>query len=229
MTAAQSRARARASHGRRVEGRRLLGVRGLGDDQAADLWDEAAGVLRDDIRTSCAMLSAHSIAAQIGYTGGPTRNDTRARRIADAFMNAPPFRPAPAGGSTGATNPLRRRRPTRPAGRRRRPRPARASTCRSTPRSPRRCREHGSSGTRSACPRRPRRRSSSASRRPPRACSSSIRTCGSTRSTGTWSCTCGRRSRPTTRRSGCRSSAASCTRWCTGATQGARPLGRSPT
>ena len=73
--------------------------------EADDLWDEAAGVYGDDIRTSCAMLSAHSIAAQVGYTGGPTRNDTRAQRIAHAFMNTPPYRQAPATGSTGATNP----------------------------------------------------------------------------------------------------------------------------
>ena len=50
---------------------------------ADDLWDEAIGFYGTDIRTSCAMLSAHSIAAQMGYTGGPTRNDARAKRMAE--------------------------------------------------------------------------------------------------------------------------------------------------
>ena len=49
---------------------------------ADDLWDESIGFYGSDIRTSCAMLAAHSIAAQIGYTGGPTRNDARAKRMA---------------------------------------------------------------------------------------------------------------------------------------------------
>ena len=51
------------------------------------------------------MLAAHAIAAQMGYTGGPTRNDARAKRMAEQLVNAPPFRNAPSSGSTGATNP----------------------------------------------------------------------------------------------------------------------------
>ncbi len=72
---------------------------------ADDLWDESIGFYGSDIRTSCAMLAAHSIAAQMGYTGGPTRNDARAQRMATSLANAPPFRTAPASGSTGATDP----------------------------------------------------------------------------------------------------------------------------
>ena len=73
---------------------------------ADDLWNESIGFYGDaDIRTSAAMLAAHSIAAQVGYTGGPTRNDARAKRMAEQLVNHPPFRTAPSSGSTGATNP----------------------------------------------------------------------------------------------------------------------------
>src|SRR3954471_19462713 len=41
---------------------------------ADDLWNESYGFYGTDIRTSCAMLAAHSIAAQMDYRGGPTRN-----------------------------------------------------------------------------------------------------------------------------------------------------------
>jgi hypothetical protein len=72
---------------------------------ADDLWDESYGFYGTDIRTSCAMLSAHSIACQVNYTGGPTRNDARAKRMAEQLVNAPPFLTAPDGKSTGATDP----------------------------------------------------------------------------------------------------------------------------
>ncbi len=72
---------------------------------ADDLWNESTGFYGTDIRTSAAMLAAHSIAAQTGYTGGPTRNDARAKRMAEQLVNAPPFRNAPSSGSTGSTNP----------------------------------------------------------------------------------------------------------------------------
>ncbi len=73
---------------------------------ADDLWNESIGFYGSaDIRTSAAMLAAHSIAAQVGYTGGPTRNDARAKRMAEQLVDAPPFRNAPASGSTGPTNP----------------------------------------------------------------------------------------------------------------------------
>ena len=72
---------------------------------ADDLWSDASGFYGSDIRTSCAMLAAHSIAAQMGYTGGPTRNDARAKRMAESLVNHPPFRTAPSSGSTGSTDP----------------------------------------------------------------------------------------------------------------------------
>ena len=68
-------------------------------------YDERTGYYGSDIRTSCAMLAAHSIAAQVGYTGGPTRNDARAKRIAEGLVQAPAFKDAPPGTSTGTTNP----------------------------------------------------------------------------------------------------------------------------
>ncbi|MDA0180117.1 hypothetical protein OJ997_07410 [Solirubrobacter phytolaccae] len=73
---------------------------------AADTgWNERTGFYGEDIRTSCAMLSAHSIAAQVGYTGGPTRNDVRAKRMAEGLVQTPPFKPAANGVSTGTTDP----------------------------------------------------------------------------------------------------------------------------
>ena len=72
---------------------------------ADDLWNESTGAYGSDIRTSAAMLAAHSIAAQMGYTGGPTRNDARAKRMAEQLVKHPPFRTAPSSGSTGATDP----------------------------------------------------------------------------------------------------------------------------
>ena len=72
---------------------------------ADDLWSDATGFYGSDIRTSAAMLAAHSIAAQMGYTGGPTRNDARAKRMAETLVKHPPFRTAPSSGSTGATDP----------------------------------------------------------------------------------------------------------------------------
>ncbi|MBE2319807.1 hypothetical protein DVA67_027835 [Solirubrobacter sp. CPCC 204708] len=67
-------------------------------------WDERVGFYGSDIRTSCAMLSAHAIAAQTRYAGGPTRNDARAKRMAEALVQAPPFKPATDGRSTGSTD-----------------------------------------------------------------------------------------------------------------------------
>jgi hypothetical protein len=73
---------------------------------ADDLWSDATGFYGSDIRTSCAMLSAHSIAAQMGYTGGPTRNDARAKRMAEQLVKAPPFKTPPSGkSSTGSSDP----------------------------------------------------------------------------------------------------------------------------
>ena len=58
---------------------------------ADDLWSESTGFYGSDIRTSAAMLAAHSIAAQLGYTGGPTRNDARAKRMADRRAPLPTY------------------------------------------------------------------------------------------------------------------------------------------
>ena len=70
------------------------------------LWNDETGFYGSDIRTSCGMLAAHSIAAQMGYTGGPTRNDARAKRMAETLANAPPFKVPPSGkSSTGSTDP----------------------------------------------------------------------------------------------------------------------------
>jgi hypothetical protein len=67
-------------------------------------WNEKTGFYGSDIRTSAAMLAAHSIAAQLGYTGGPTRNDARAVRMAQTLVLTPPFKTS-AGASTGTLNP----------------------------------------------------------------------------------------------------------------------------
>ena len=97
---------ARPPHPERLDQRRLLGVRRLGDDLGRRLWSDSTGFYGTaDIRTSAAMLAAHSIAAQVGYTGGPTRNDARAKRMAEQLVTHPPFRTAPSSGSTGSTNP----------------------------------------------------------------------------------------------------------------------------
>jgi hypothetical protein len=68
-------------------------------------WNERTGFYGADIRTSAAMLAAHSIAAQVGYTGGPTRNDARAKRMAEQLILVPPFRTSAPGTSSGTSNP----------------------------------------------------------------------------------------------------------------------------
>jgi hypothetical protein len=68
-------------------------------------WNEQTGFYGLDIRTSCALLAAHSIAAQVGYTGGPSRNDARAKRIAEGLVQDPPFKAMAPGQSIGTTNP----------------------------------------------------------------------------------------------------------------------------
>ena len=124
---------------------------------ADDLWSESTGFYGSDIRTSAAMLAAHSIAAQMGYTGGPTRNDARAKRMAEQLVNAPPFRTAPSSSSTGSTNPHSSSQSHTPGWTGSPTSSRRASTSRSTRRSRRRCRGRGSSATRSGSPRTPRR------------------------------------------------------------------------
>jgi len=42
----------------------------------------------------------------MGYTGGPSRNDARAKRMAEQLGNAPPFKLPPSGKQgTGSTDP----------------------------------------------------------------------------------------------------------------------------
>jgi hypothetical protein len=68
------------------------------------LWNEAHQTYTTDARLSACVLMTHAIAALKGHDGS-SRNDTRARALALALCESPPFRPARNGRPTRHTDP----------------------------------------------------------------------------------------------------------------------------
>ena len=70
------------------------------------IWDERAGRYLPggggtETMTNANLLLIHSVAAQAGHHG-PARNDARARRLARALVDTPPYVPSPSPRSPGA-------------------------------------------------------------------------------------------------------------------------------
>lgn len=68
------------------------------------LWNEKEGTYSFDARINSAALITHSVAALKGHVG-PSRQDDRARRLALALCQSPPYLPRKEGQSPGSTNP----------------------------------------------------------------------------------------------------------------------------
>src|SRR6266540_428183 len=68
------------------------------------LWNEAHQTYTTDARLSACVLMTHAIAALKGHDGG-SRDDARARALALALCESPPFRPARNGRPTRHTDP----------------------------------------------------------------------------------------------------------------------------
>jgi hypothetical protein len=71
------------------------------------LWNAGGGIYGYDARVSAALLITHSLAALEGHTG-PTRQDERARLLADRLLQSPPYLP---GGLVSTYGPGQRHTP----------------------------------------------------------------------------------------------------------------------